>query len=116
MKKIFFVILVAFSLAGTAFATEATKFDKNANSLKNNIASSFKSLDQKELLNEENQLPVQAKRSFSKMFEGYTIKQAIRFTGNDGEGFYISAENEMESLIIKIDDDLQISIFKQIKK
>ena len=50
-------------------------------------------------------LRVNAKRTFTKKLEGYTIKEAIRFEGTDESAYYISAENEKGSVIVKIEDN-----------
>jgi hypothetical protein len=65
---------------------------------------------------ELNELPVSAKRAFAKKYEGYTVKEAIQFEGTDEESYYISAENEKESVIIKVEQNEQLSIFKKTKK
>lgn len=123
MKKAFFTILFALSVAGSAFAAQIIKAG-SANNLKDVAACPLTGVTgqnvETEIVNiddfkAENQLPVQAKRTFAKMFEGYKITQTIHFVENKSEGFYISAENEKESIIVKIDQDLDISIFKQIK-
>ena len=49
-------------------------------------------------------LPVNAKRAFAKKYEGYTVKEAIRFEGSQESAYYISAENEKGSVILKVDD------------
>ncbi|MCW3106328.1 MAG: hypothetical protein JWQ09_834 [Segetibacter sp.] len=62
------------------------------------------------------ELPVNAKRAFAKRYEGYTVKEAIQFDGTDEQGYYLSAENEQESVIIKIDQNEQLSLFRKSKK
>jgi calcineurin-like phosphoesterase family protein len=61
-------------------------------------------------------LPVNAKRNFAKKFSGYEVKEAIRFEGFDESAYYISGEDEKESVIIKVNDHNQVSIFKRTKK
>jgi hypothetical protein len=39
------------------------------------------------------ELPVNAKRKFAKKYEGYTVKEAIRFEGSKEKAYYISAED-----------------------
>ena len=65
---------------------------------------------------ELDQLPVSAKRAFAKRYEGYTVKEAIEYDGVEEQSYYISAENEKESAIIKVDQTGQLSIFKKSKK
>lgn len=62
------------------------------------------------------ELPVNAKRIFAKKFAGYEAKEAIRFDGFDEAAYYISGENEKESVIIKVTDSNDVSIFKKTKK
>ena len=62
------------------------------------------------------ELPVNAKRPFAKLFAGYNVKEAIRFEGFDETSYYISGENEKESVILKVNDHKQVSVFKRTKK
>lgn len=62
------------------------------------------------------ELPVKAKRIFAKKFEGYEVKEAIRFEGFDEAAYYISGENEKESVILKVNDRNNVSFFKKTKK
>ncbi|MDB5249567.1 MAG: hypothetical protein JWQ40_3961 [Segetibacter sp.] len=62
------------------------------------------------------QLPTNAKRNFARKFDGYAVKEAIRFEGTEEAAYYISAENEKEALIIKIADSSDVSIFSRTKK
>ena len=65
---------------------------------------------------ELDELPVNAKRAFAKRYEGYIVKEAIQYEGTDEESYYISAENEKESVIIKVEQQGELSIFKKTKK
>lgn len=65
---------------------------------------------------ELDELPVSAKRAFAKKFEGYLVKEAIKYEESEERSYYISAENEKESVIIKVDQNEQLSIFKKSKK
>ena len=58
-------------------------------------------------------LPVNAKREFAKKYDGYTVKEAIRFEGADESAYYISAENEKGSVILKVEDSGAISMVKK---
>lgn len=57
-------------------------------------------------------LPTRAKRAFAKKLEGYTVKEAIRFEGTEESAYFISAENEKGSVIIKIEDNGAVSMKK----
>ncbi|WP_018615788.1 hypothetical protein [Segetibacter koreensis] len=61
------------------------------------------------------ELPVRAKRTFAKKYNGYTVKEAIRFEGNDEGAYFISAANEKESVILKVSDNSQVSVMKATK-
>ena len=61
-------------------------------------------------------VPTSAKRSLAKKFAGYTVKEAIKFDGTDETAYYISAENDTQSLILKVSDTGFVSVFKQTKK
>jgi hypothetical protein len=62
------------------------------------------------------ELPVNAKRTFAKKFEGYTVKEAILLEGLDENAYYISAENEKEMVILKVNENQQVSVYKKTKK
>ena len=55
------------------------------------------------------ELPVNAKRAFAKKYEGYTVKEAIRFEGSKEKAYYISAEDGKGSVILKVEDDGSMS-------
>ena len=61
-------------------------------------------------------LPVHAKRAFAKKYQGYTVKQAIEFEGIDETAYFISAENDKESVILKVNSFDNLSTFKRAKK
>ena len=61
-------------------------------------------------------LPVSAKMAFAKRYEGYTVKEAIHNDRTDEENYYVLAENEKGRLIINVDDNERLSIFKKSKK
>lgn len=58
-------------------------------------------------------LPVKAKRAFAKKYDGYTVKEAIRFEGTEESAYYISAENEKGSVILKVEDNGFMSTVKK---
>jgi hypothetical protein len=62
------------------------------------------------------ELPVIAKRSFAKKYSGYTVTEAIRFDATDETAYFISAEDEARSLILKVSAEGMVSVFKSVKK
>jgi hypothetical protein len=62
------------------------------------------------------ELPIKAKRAFAKKFSGYDVKESILFEGTEENAYFLSAENEKESLIVKVYDNGETSIFRKIKK
>lgn len=65
---------------------------------------------------ELDELPVNAKRAFARRYEGYTVKEAIQYDGSEERNYYLFAENENDTVIIKIDKGNQLSVFKKVKK
>lgn len=61
-------------------------------------------------------LPVSAKRVLANKYDGYSIKEVIHFEGVDEAAYYISAENEKESVILKVSDSNSVSEFKKERK
>lgn len=61
-------------------------------------------------------LPVNAKRSYAKKFAGYNVIEAIRLEGFDEAAYYISGENDKETVILKVNENGQVSVFKNAKK
>lgn len=62
------------------------------------------------------ELPTSAKRVFAKKYADYTVKEAIRFDGAEEGAYYISAENMVHSLVLKVTDQGLLSIYKKVKK
>jgi len=62
------------------------------------------------------ELPVKAKRTIAKKFEGYTFTEAIRFEGAEENAFYIFTQNDKETVILKVTDTDQVVTFKKTKK
>jgi hypothetical protein len=56
-------------------------------------------------------LPIAAKRSFAKKYGSYTVKQAIKFDGAEEIAYFISAESERGSVVLKV-VDTNISVFR----
>ena len=59
------------------------------------------------------ELPVKAKRAFAKKYDGYTVKEAIRFEGAEEDAYFINAENEKGSVILKVQDNGVISMVRK---
>ncbi|HEX8357500.1 MAG TPA: hypothetical protein VF610_08820 [Segetibacter sp.] len=47
------------------------------------------------------QMPTHIKRIFAKKYSGYTVKESIEFSGIEETSYYISAENEKGTVILK---------------
>ena len=60
-------------------------------------------------------LPVNAKRSFAKRFNGYTVKEIIHFDGTEETAYYISAENDKETVILKVGVNEALPLSQQQK-
>lgn len=146
MKKLFFTALLAVSVAVSAFATDAKKINSiavnnfeasfkkasdvswtatkdytKATFVLNNIRMEALYSREGDLIGTTHgitleELPVNAKRNFAKKYHGYTVKEAIRFEGNDEGAYFISAENEKESVVLKVSDNSQVSVMKSSKK
>ncbi|WP_018614861.1 hypothetical protein [Segetibacter koreensis] len=61
-------------------------------------------------------LPTSAKRAFAKKFADYTFKEAIQFDGVEDTAYYISAENEAQSLLLKVSAEGFVSVLKNVRK
>lgn len=146
MKKLLFTALLAVTVAVSAFASgtdkvnyaavsnfkasfkhisdvswTATKDYVKATFVLNNVRTEALYTPEGEFIGTNtainlDELPVKAKRSFAKKFDGYTVKEAIHFEGNDEEAYFISAENEKEAVILKVNDSNHISVMKLTKK
>jgi hypothetical protein len=62
------------------------------------------------------ELPVTAKRSFTKKFSNYNVKEAIRFEGKDDAAYFISAEDDKQLVIVKIDQFGRLSTVKNTRR
>jgi hypothetical protein len=60
-------------------------------------------------------LPTAAKRTFAKRYADYTVKEAIEFNGSTESAYYISAENEKQSVILKVVDNT-LEVYKVTTK
>lgn len=145
MKKFFIAALFAASVFSSAFAAGTNKVSNmalrtfqtefgNATNVEWTVKSSFtKASFLKDGQNTEaffdtdgnligssraitiDQLPTDAKRSFAKKYPNYTINEAIRFDDNEKTSFYLSAENEKESVVLRVTGGF-LYIFKSVKK
>ncbi|WP_018613783.1 hypothetical protein [Segetibacter koreensis] len=142
MRKLFTAVVLALTIATSAFAAGGNKVNffaqnsfesefKNASNVQwtsapDFLKATFVQNNQKKeaFYNSDGQLiatsrtadlselPVKAKRTFAKKLEGYTVKEAIRFEGIDENAYYISAENEKGSVIFKIEDNGFVTVKK----
>jgi hypothetical protein len=132
MKKLFFAALVAVSVSASAFAQDVNQIDEKAvenfesafagasnvewMSKEKFSKASFKQNEQKievfydsegEFIATTKQIkmdevPTFAKRTFAKNYADYTVKEAFKFQADDEEAYYISAENEKEIVVVKV--------------
>jgi hypothetical protein len=146
MRKFFTAVLISASLVSSAFAADATGVNSKAvNRFRSEFKSAegvtwtnFDQLTKASFIldNERmevyysadgelvgtakgstiDNLPTNAKRSFVKKYDGYTVKEVVRFEGQDGNVFYISAENEKNTVILKVDEHDQLYTFKKTNK
>jgi len=61
------------------------------------------------------QLPTGIKRSFAKKYGSFTVKEAIQFDAVEETAWFISAENENQSVILKIANG-NIEVYKSSAK
>ena len=142
MKKLFISALLAVTVALNSFAAEGTKVNysvrssfesqfSNASDVKwtsgenytkatfvlNNVRTEALYSADGEFIGTNQavapeELPVNAKRAFAKKYAGYTVTEAVRFEGAQENAYYIVAENEKSSVIVKADDNGFISQVK----
>ena len=143
MKKLFISALLAITVAASSFAAEGNNVSNAAQnnfssqfkhasdvqwtSGKNYTKATFvlNSVRTEALYSAEGEfigtnqaitleeLPVNAKRTFAKKYEGYTVKEAIRFEGTEEGAYFISAENGKGSVILKVGDSGSISTVRK---
>lgn len=146
MKKLLIIALLATTIATSAFATDANKIsftiknnfqreyaqaEKVIWTLRPTFAKATFVYDGKTMeafytLGGESigtsqvisidELPTNAKRNFAKKYSGYDVKEAIEFNGVDEHAYFISAENEKEKVVLKVDAFNSVSVFKKEKK
>lgn len=145
MKKLLFTALIAISLMSSAFATPvkgvtyrmaeafSTAF-KGAENLQWSLTDDYvkASFDLRgikmeafydhsgELIGSSHaitleSLPIQAKRKFAMKYSDYIVKEAIVFEGADESAYFVSAESETRTVIIKITNST-VETFKVIYK
>jgi len=61
-------------------------------------------------------IPVAAKRIFARRYQDYTVKEAILFTTPEETSYYISANNDKESVILKVDENEQLSLYNRTRQ
>ena len=61
-------------------------------------------------------LPTNAKRVFAKKYADYTVNEAIQAEGADETSYYISAETNEQSLLLKVSSGGQVLVLKNDKK
>lgn len=145
MKKLLIAALVAVSVATSAFAadtkstgsvvresfnttfrkatevswTSYSTFEKATFVLDNVQREAFYNFDGRLLGTSRtasfDELSAKAKASFSKQFEGYAVREAILFSEDDEDAYYISAENQKQTVVVKVTGD-NISLFKKAKR
>jgi opacity protein-like surface antigen len=146
MRKLFFAALLTITVATSAFAKDVNSKNvravrhfnaefKDAENVSWTMRSNFAKAtyymngEKREVFYDLNgemigtshpisldKLPVGAKRVFAKKYDGYTVKEAIRFDGIEEGAYYISAENDKESVILKVTDSNSMSVFKKEDK
>ena len=63
-----------------------------------------------------NSLPLSARKKIANKYPNHRVTEAIEFNGQEEDSFYVSLENEKESLVIKINDQSTVSLFKKSSK
>ena len=61
-------------------------------------------------------LPINGKRSVAKKYAAYTVKEVIKFEGAEETAYYLVAENEKQSLFLKVSVEGFVSVFKKVTK
>ncbi len=145
MKKVLFSTLIVISLVSSAFAAPTKKVGsiiknafasnfRNAENVKwdetkdyykasfvsNNVATEAYYDRKGDFIGSSHaitldELPTAIKRSFAKKYGSYTVKEAIQFDAVEESAWYISAENEKQSVILKIANG-NIEVYKSSNK
>lgn len=142
MKRLFLSAIMAATLISTSFANETAKVNSRvSSSFKTQFAEAtnvewtakqdfFKANFTEEgksreafynnnggLISTSTQIAIDdlsasTKRAFAKKYDGYVVKEAIKMESNDETAYYISVENDKQSLILKVLDGT-ITTFKK---
>jgi hypothetical protein len=145
MKKFLIATLTAIVITTSAFATDANKvssralsnfrqdFDNASNVewvVRPNFSKATFNFDNKKCTafydNQGNliansyaieieNLPTSAKRTFAKKYADYTVKEAIQMDTPNDTSYYISAENDKQSVILKVSEGF-LSVYKKTSK
>jgi hypothetical protein len=62
------------------------------------------------------ELPLKTKRFFGKKYADYIVKEAIEFNGIEEKAYYIAAESDTKSVIVKVSAEGTCSVFKEVIK
>jgi regulator of RNase E activity RraB len=57
-------------------------------------------------------LALNIKRALAKLYNGYTVKEAIKFEGGEGTAYFLVAENDKYKSVLKVVDG-QLSLYKK---
>lgn len=61
-------------------------------------------------------LPTNAKRTFAKKYAGFIVKEAFRFEGENELAYYVSAEKDNQSVVLKVSEGGRLSVYKKTGK
>ncbi len=61
-------------------------------------------------------LPLSSRKKILAKYPNHKVTEAIEFIGQDENAYYISLENEKETVIVKISDQSTMSLFKKSLK
>ena len=141
MRKIFLVAMLATSIAAKAFSpNETTVNSSTQRSFRNEFSEAkdvqwskagsfakasfiFNKQSTEAFFNDEgdligtshaislDELPTAAKRTFAEKYGDYVVKEAILFAGMDESAYYISAQKEEATVILKVVGK-HISVYK----
>ena len=61
-------------------------------------------------------VPLSSRKKIEAKYPSHRVTEAIEFIGQDENSYYISLENEKETVIVKINDHSTMSLFKKSSK
>lgn len=99
--------------SNTGYAKAAFTWEKHEMEVFYDIDGSIHAMSTKIELDE---LPVNAKRTFAKTYQGYTVKEAIKFIQASEEAYFLKVENDAETVVIKVEPNQELYLFKKSKK